>query len=88
MNATEDFKVSFGRIGRTLCYEDKEGALLFCFEAAPSTDPAKKKWTIFLGNRALSGDGKEMIPASARIETAFVRAKNYLITCGYEVELE
>jgi len=88
MSHVEEFSVCFGQIARTLFYEDREGSLIFCFDVAPPIEPEKKPWTIYLGTKTLSGDGKVLIPSSSRTQIAYERAKTYLIGCGYTVETD
>lgn len=89
MNSTSDYKVSVGQIARTILYEDSQGAICFCFDIEQSKEPARGEWTVFLGRQALTGDGKIVIdPVGAqceRIDLAFKRAKEYLLSRGYQV---
>ncbi len=88
MSAIEKSDVRFGKIARTIICDDENGALLFCFDVAPSTDATKKKWTVYLGQRATEEEGTELLPPSRRVEAAFERVKAYLVKCGYEVEID
>src|SRR5262249_31468593 len=92
MNEDPKYKVDFGRIARTLIYEDSQGALCFCFDIDPLKDPSTGKWTLLLGSQALSADGSEVIrPRSPSehiwIKTAFERTWQFAVSCGYNVEL-
>jgi hypothetical protein len=70
-------KVRFGRIGRTLEYEDADGALLFTFDLG-SHDKALE-----LGRGAIQ-DGK--VVHSSWVSLARDCAKRFLESCGYEVQ--
>jgi hypothetical protein len=92
MNPMPNYKVSVGQIARTLLYEDSQGTICFCFDIEKSKEPIKEEWTVFLGRQALTGDGKQVInpveSQRARIDLAFERAKEYLLSRGYRVELD
>ena len=49
MTNAQNFKVSFGRIARTLVYEDAQGTILFTFDASPTKDQATGKSNLHLG---------------------------------------
>jgi len=87
MNPIEKFAVSFGQIARTLVYQDHEGTLVFCYDVAPPIAP-ETKWTVYLGEQALSGDSKSIIPPSPRTQIGFERTSDYLVSCGYTVQKE
>jgi hypothetical protein len=89
MNSTSDYKVSVGKIARTLLYEDSQGTICFCFDVEKSKAPTKEEWTVFLGRQALTGDGKKVInPIGSqyeRIGLAIERTREYLLSRGYKV---
>lgn len=94
MSHSQDYKVSFGQIARTLLYEDSLGSIRFGFDISPSNPPAKEKWTIGLEQpvdqfkqAASIKDEKLRIAEQKRIETAFKRIKDYLISSGYQVKV-
>ena len=91
MNSTPSYKVNIGQIARTILYEDSQGVICFCFEIEKSKEPSKGEWTVFLGRQALTGDGRKVIspigPQHGRIELALERAKEYLLSRGYQVKL-
>ncbi|MDB6016685.1 MAG: hypothetical protein JWR19_1174 [Pedosphaera sp.] len=79
MNSNSDYKVSVGRIARTLLYEDAQGTIRLGFDVDTSDG---KKLVI------LERPGKSLIEAQQlRIDLAFERAKQYLISRGYTVEV-
>jgi hypothetical protein len=79
MTPTSDYKVSFGRIARTLIYEDSKGTLCFTFDV----DTSNGKNTLILERM-----GKSLIEAEqSRFDLALERAKQYLLSRGHEVEV-
>jgi len=88
MNSIE-YKISPGKIARTLLYEDSQGTICFCFDIEKSKQTTKEEWTVFLGRQALTGDGKKLImpigPQRERIDLALERAREYLLSRGYHV---
>jgi hypothetical protein len=79
MTSISDYKVSVGRIARTLIYEDSQGTILFTFDV--DADPKSK-------SVILERKGKSLIEAEQlRINMAFERTKEYLLSCGYQVEI-
>ena len=87
MDSLEDYKVQFGRIGRTVRYEDSLGIILFAFDA----DTSKGQKIIVLGGQALNNDFKPIDAVEAdrsRIDLALERTKRYLLSCGYQVVVE
>jgi hypothetical protein len=89
MSSIPDYKVTVGQIARTLLYEDSQGMICFCFDIEKSKEPTKEEWTVFLGHQALTGDGKKVVnPVGVqreRIDWAFEKAKEYLLSRGYKV---
>jgi hypothetical protein len=84
MPADSDFKVRFDR-QRGLTYKDAIGTLLFSYDFA---FPDGKKIIIY--KAALTGDLKPISsslsgPEQARLQLAFERVKQYVISCGYKI---
>jgi hypothetical protein len=74
-----EYKISMGPVARTLVYEDSSGALRFTFDV----ETANNKTTIFLDPKM-----KTIIQsAQARIDLAYERTKQYLVSRGYEIGL-
>ena len=48
-NAEANYKVSFGRAGGTLVYEDDVGFLLFTFDCGPADKQSGREWNLHLG---------------------------------------
>ena len=82
MTSDTDFSVRFGKIARTLEYDDSEGRIVFAFDGSP-----KGPKHVVLEHGATAGDFKTEIPRGARFDLAFERARQYLLSCGYEVEI-
>ena len=80
-----DFKVSFGRIGRTLTYEDEGGTLLFTFDfAMPDGKRIIISKTSLTANlKPISSDLSEA--EQSRLKMAHERVKQYVISCGYKL---
>ena len=80
-----DFKVSFGRRGRELLYEDEAGALSFSWEMAM---PDGKRFILYKPD--LTGDLKP-IPKNLsesdqqRVQLAFERVKEFVQSKGYKL---
>ena len=55
-------KVSFGRTGRTLVYEDAIGTLLFVFDCSPADQRSGKNWNLHLSRSALLDLGGKFVP--------------------------
>jgi len=72
----EDFTVKFGRIARTLEYEDSHERIIFTFDGSPKSP----KW-LTLEHHA------SKTPRGPRYGIAFERTKRYLESCGYQVEI-
>ena len=85
MKINSDFKVSFGRRGRELLYEDEFGALSFSWELAM---PDGKKFILY--KSCLTGDLKP-IPQDFfeadqhRLQLAFERVKDFVQSKGYKL---
>jgi hypothetical protein len=80
MNSGSGYRVDFGKIARTILYEDSKGTLCFTFDADSSTKPQ----TVFLerqSNAQLNPDEQ------LRIDLALNRTKEYLHSCGYQVQV-
>lgn len=94
MSHTQDYKVSFGQTAKTLLYEDSLGIIRFGFDVSPSNSQAKEKWTIGLEKpvdhfkqAASIKDEKLRIAEQKRIETAFKRTQEHLLSLGYQVKV-
>jgi hypothetical protein len=80
---SKKFTVKFGKEARAVHYEDSEGEIVFTFDVGSKFDfncPSKHGDSICLeyhGSRATR---------DARYHLAFQRTKQYLDSCGYEVE--
>ena len=83
--------MSFGRIARTLLYEDTFGTLLFAFDISPSGGTSKRKWTLHLAEHPCPADGMMIECANRaereRVAVALQRVKDYVSSCGYDVEV-
>ncbi len=79
MNSSSDYKVSFGRIARTLLYEDSQGIVRFTFDI----DTSNGQKLIILEKRPLDTYGDDRL----RADLIFERTKQYLLLCGYQVEV-
>jgi len=80
MNSTSDYKVSLGRIARTLLYEDPQGTIRFGFDF----DTANGQNILILERPA--NDPKGTIEQS-RIDLAFERTKQHLLKEGHQVKI-
>ena len=74
-------RVSFGKIARTLIYEDSLGSVLLTFDIGDKIQSAQN--TIILEHPGRSSPGND----DQRIRTAMDRAREYLVSCGYNVEI-
>ncbi len=81
----KDFTVKFGKIAHTIDYDDAAGHILFTLDVGSKFDFKNP-----------SGPGKNSLclehhpadwPRSPRYAVAFERTKQYLESCGYEVEI-
>ena len=93
MNST-DYTVSFGKIARTLLYEDSGGAIRFGFDVSPHKEASEGKWTIVLERPSSESrrvasitDGQLRVVEQRRLDIAFERSKQYLVSCGYLVKI-
>jgi hypothetical protein len=81
----KDFTVKFGNIARTIECDDAEGQILFTFDAGSKFDfknpnrPGK--------NSLCLEHHPSDWPRGPRYDLAFRRAKEYLESCGYDVEI-
>jgi hypothetical protein len=82
MDSGTNFTVRVGKIARTLEYEDSEGRMMFAFDGSP-----KGQKHLVLEHGAMDGDIKTEIPRGVRYDLAFERARQYLLSRGYEVEI-
>lgn len=77
--SSSEYKVSVGAIARTLIYEDSKGILVFTFD----TDTSKPETTIILERPRTKLTEFEQ----SRMDLAFERTRQYLFSCGYQVEI-
>ncbi len=86
-----EFKVSFGKIARTLVYEDALGAFCFAFEVSPAEDQSQGEWNLYLGRQGLTLDGRKIAiqteTEQERVALAWKRAKQYASSQGYRVDV-
>jgi hypothetical protein len=75
--AEDGKRIMFGRVARTLEYNDSDGTLFFTF------DLGSHEKALELGRNAIQNN-KAM--RSPRIDAAFEFAKRYLESCGFDVE--
>jgi hypothetical protein len=94
MEPSADYKVTFGKIARTLLYEDSQGVIRFGFVVGPSKEPSKGKWTVNLERPSAASKGIDTIEdeqlrmaEQKRLELAFERTKKYLASRGYQVKV-
>lgn len=74
----DNFTVKFGRYARTLDYQDGQGHITFTFDVSPK------------GNKCFyleTGGAKQRALIGTRFDAAVERAKKFLESCGYEVEI-
>lgn len=87
MNGSRRFKVSFGRIGRTISCADEVGTICFTFDVSPAESAGKEKWNLHLDSRPLVKVGKSFEYASItdreRVEAALLEAKAFAAAKGY-----
>ncbi|MBI3415616.1 MAG: hypothetical protein HY043_09910 [Verrucomicrobia bacterium] len=77
MSDTSDhFTVKLGKLARTIDYDDPHGHILFTFDAG-----SKGNTSLCLEHHA------PQTSRTPRYAIAFERAKQYLESCGYEVEI-
>jgi hypothetical protein len=86
MSETSKYKVDFtDRLGK-LVYEDSQGGLQFFYEIAG-------KSLLHLSSHPETAQGKiidienESSAAQERLSLAFERTRQYLFSCGYEIEI-
>jgi hypothetical protein len=81
----KDFTVKFGKFARTIEYDDSDDHILFTFDVGSKFDFKNP-----------SGPGKNSLclehyppsmSRSLRYSIAFERTKQFLESCGYEVEI-
>jgi hypothetical protein len=90
MTNVSEYTVKFGKIARTLVYEDPQGGMLFGFDIEPAKDLSKGKWTLVLERQPLTLDGKRFETAipTERLATVLERIQNYATSCGYQVVIQ
>jgi hypothetical protein len=90
MNDAPDYRVSLGKIARTIVYYDALGAISFVFDASALEDESKDKWKLYLDRRPMV-DNKTYEPRTEserqRIAFAIERTKEYAESKGYLVEV-
>src|SRR5882672_2534135 len=90
MSTLPSYKVTFGRVARTLVYEDAVGTVAFTFDVGASEDPSKETWMVHLEHGGTTPDGKTSIVNSALphdwVVAARDRVKQYLLGIGYQVK--
>jgi hypothetical protein len=70
-----DFTVKFGRIARTILYQDSEGELTFTLDSSPN------------GRHSITLEHHPLVARKDdRYDIAFERAKQHLESCGFQVE--
>lgn len=74
----DNFTVKFGRIARTLNYEDAQGHITFTFDGHP-----KRKKCLYLE----TGGTKQRALLGTRFDVAVERSKKFLESCGFKVEI-
>jgi hypothetical protein len=74
-----EYKVSLAKIARTLLYEDRAGSIRFTFDL--DTSGGQKIIILERTERVLPPRDQ------ARYDLAFGRAKDYLFSLGYQVEV-
>jgi hypothetical protein len=77
MNQKAEYKVSFGRIARTIFYEDSKGSIPFTFDV----DTSQGRNIIFLERSAEVSSAEKRL----REQIAAERTKQHLTSLGYEV---
>jgi hypothetical protein len=91
MSTVPDFKISFGRIARTMVYEDPQGKLVYTFDVSQATEQKNAQSTLHLDRRPLTETHELVTSASPteseRFATALHRTANYAASCGYAVEI-
>jgi hypothetical protein len=76
MNESSEYTVKFGRIARTIEYKDLESQIMFTLDGSPRGP----KW-ITLEHHA------PRTPRAPQYSLAFDRVKQYLESCGFQVEV-
>ncbi len=91
MNSTQEYKIQFGRIARTLLYEDSQGAIRFTFDCSLGRGP-NGKYIVELDHPSLVlkrinsiEDEHLRMAERQRMDLAIERTKQYLLSCGYEI---
>lgn len=76
MNKVPEYTVKWGRILRTVVYQDSNGELLFTTDASNKG----KQWIVL-------EHYSPRTPRETNYYIAFERIKQYLESCGYSVEI-
>jgi len=86
-----EFKVSFGRVARTLKYEDSDGTITFPFDVSPS-EKSPGHWKLHMALEGVIEEGKILDCSTEKVRhrmaTAFERTRQFASSCGYEVVTE
>jgi hypothetical protein len=95
MDSESTYKVIFGRMARTLIYEDSAGTLLFTFDVSRAKADTRKEWNLHLDKRPLVGEAGKFVLydhdsqiEQERVAKAFERVEQYASSCGYFVLVE
>jgi hypothetical protein len=90
---SSEYKVSFSRTARIVRYEDSQGRVSFGFEY-DDRDPATGKWTLVLERPATDLERINSIQDEQlrnverqRMDMAFERTKQYLLSVGHHVKI-
>jgi hypothetical protein len=76
MNQPSQYTVKWGHVARTVIYQDSDGEILFTWDAS---DKGQKR--IVLEHHAPE------IPRGSKYNIAFERTKQYMESCGFNVEV-
>ena len=91
-----DYKVVFEKIAKTLLYDDPQGNISFFYDFIidPANNQIIEKHSLILecpleGFKRIKSIGDEnlRIAEQKRLELAFDRVTQYLVTCGYKVKV-
>lgn len=90
MSSASDYKVELGKIARTLLYEDSEGTIRFGFDFDTSGGQnililERPSGTIM--NTVSSEGGRSNEAEHSRVNVAFERTKQYLVSRGHNVKV-
>jgi hypothetical protein len=80
MDAFANYKVSVGKIARTLLYEDAKGTIRFAFDFDLPENPN----VLILERHKIESSNEE---EQLRFNSAFERTKQYLLSKGHKVKV-